>query len=115
MLLAQIELTQIMFDLGAEMEIDMQVSILGTKYMDLVCITLPMVTVMREHGMKGVGKVLACILFELVREDMANGMLATSNTLYHNYLMLSLEQFRCFSLTFQQSYCIFFLKKLEYN
>ena len=75
-------------------------SILETKYMDLGCTTLPMATVMREHGMKAVGKVMACILFEMVTEDVVNGMLATSSTLYHHKLMLYLEQFRYLSSTF---------------
>ena len=76
------------------MGIDMLESILGTRYMDLGSTTLPMATIMREHGTRVVGKVLAHTLFEMVTEDVVNGMLATSSNLYHHYLMLFFEQFR---------------------
>ena len=62
----------------------MRGSISQTKYTDSGSITLPMVIVTREHGMKGVGKDLACILFELVTEDVVNGMLVTSSTLFRH-------------------------------
>lgn len=77
-----------------EMGIDMLESILGTRYMDLGSTTLPMATIMREHGTRVVGKVLAHTLFEMVTEDVVNGMLAPSSNLYHHYLMLFFEQFR---------------------
>lgn len=69
-------------------------SILGTRYMDLGSTTLPTATVMREHGTRVVGKVLARTLFEMVTEEVVDGMLATSSNLYHHYLMLFFEQFR---------------------
>ena len=69
-------------------------SILGTRYMDLGSTTLPTATVMREHGTRVVGKVLALTLFEMVTEEVVDGMLATSSNLYHHYLMLFFEQFR---------------------
>ncbi|KAK9945773.1 hypothetical protein M0R45_011272 [Rubus argutus] len=50
---------ELSMDLGAtilEMEIDMQASILETKSMDLVSITLLMVIVMKGHGMKAASK-----------------------------------------------------------
>ena len=93
-------LTHCMFHFTAEMEIGMLESILETKYMDLGSTTLPMVTATKEHGMRAVGKVLARIRFEMVTEDVVNGMLATSSTLYHHNLMLFFEQFRYLLLTF---------------
>lgn len=63
--------------LVAEMEIDMQESILETKFMDLESTILLMDIVMKERGMMVEGKVLAHILFEPVIEDAVNGMLAT--------------------------------------
>lgn len=63
--------------LVAEMEIDMQESILETKFMDLESTILLMDIVMKEHGTMVEGKVLAHILFEPVIEDVVNGMLAT--------------------------------------
>ena len=51
---------------AVEMVIDTRESILETKYMDLVCITLPMAIVMKGHGMKGEGKVVECTLSEIV-------------------------------------------------
>lgn len=59
-------------------------SILETKYMDLVSTTLPMATVMKEHGMKVAAKVMAFIFFEMVTENVANGMLETSSFHYHH-------------------------------
>lgn len=48
-------------------EIDMLGSILETKSMVLESIILPMDTVMKDHGMKGASKVMACILSATVR------------------------------------------------
>jgi hypothetical protein len=70
--------------LVVEMEIDMQESILETKFMDLECTILPMDIVMKERGMRVVDKVLAHIPFEMVIEDVVNGMLATSRILCHH-------------------------------
>jgi len=85
------------------MVIGMLESILETRYMDLESTTSPTATVMREHGTRVVGKVLAHTLFETVTEDVVNGMLATSSNLYHHYPMLFFEQFRYLSCTF--NYC----------
>jgi len=75
-------------------------STLEIKYMALVSTTLPMATITKVHGTKVVGKVMACICFEMVMEDVVNGMLATSNSLYHHKMMLSFAQFRYLSQTF---------------
>lgn len=66
------------------MEIDTQGSILEIKYMDLGSTTLPMATVMKGHGMKVVAKVMGFTLSEMETEDVVNGMVATSSTLYHH-------------------------------
>jgi hypothetical protein len=81
--------------LDAEMEIDMQGSILETKFMDLEFTILRMDIVMKERGTRVVDKVSAHILFEMVIEDVVNGMLVTSSILCHHKLMLSFERFRC--------------------
>lgn len=54
-----------MYNYVSGMEIDMLGSILGIKFMVLVCTTLQMVTDMKVRGMKGVSKVMACILSEM--------------------------------------------------
>ncbi|RYR04270.1 hypothetical protein Ahy_B06g083926 [Arachis hypogaea] len=54
----------------------MQGSILETKSMDLVYTTLPMNTTMKEHGMRGAGKVSELTPFEMLTGDAVNGMLA---------------------------------------
>jgi hypothetical protein len=66
------------------MEIDIQESILETKYMDLGSTILQTDTVMKEHGTKVVGKVMVFILFEMETEGVVNGTVVTSNTLYHH-------------------------------
>jgi hypothetical protein len=66
------------------MEIDIQESILETKYMDLGSTILQTDTVMKEHGTKVVGKVMVFILFEMETGGVVNGTVVTSNTLYHH-------------------------------
>ena len=58
------------------MEIDTLVSTLEIKFMVLVFITSPMAIVMRDHGMKAESKVLECIRFEMVTQNVGNGILA---------------------------------------
>lgn len=65
----------------------MQGSTLGTKYMGLVHITLPMGIVMKVLGMKGRSKVLECTRSETSRVDAANGMQAISRTLFYHLLI----------------------------
>lgn len=60
----------------------MQGSTLGTKYMGLVHITLPMGIVMKGHGMKGRSKASECTRSETSRVDVVNGMQAISRTLF---------------------------------
>ena len=66
------------FDRFAETGIDMLVSILEIKSMDLGSITLLMVTVTRGHGMKAVSKAKACIPSKTVMQDAVNGTVGTS-------------------------------------
>ena len=61
----------------------MQENILGTKFMDLGSIILPMAIAMKGLGMKVESKALACILLEMQKLDVVNGMVALLNTLYH--------------------------------
>jgi hypothetical protein len=70
------------FDFVAEMEIDMQASILETKSMDLVSITLLMVIVMKGHGMKAASKAMACIPSGVATQDVVYGMVAPLSTLF---------------------------------
>lgn len=51
----------------------MLVSISVIRYMVSVCITLPMATVMKGHGMKAGSRVLACTLSEMVTRDVESG------------------------------------------
>lgn len=64
-------------DCIAEMEIDMLVNILETKSMALVFITSPMATATKGHGMKAGSKVMACILSEMVMQNVVNGIMAS--------------------------------------
>lgn len=82
------------FSFGVEMEIDMLESILGTRSMGLVSITLLMVTLMRARGMRVVSKDSACIHSAMVRRDAVNGMQAASKPIYLLSPMQSFEQFR---------------------
>jgi hypothetical protein len=66
------------------MEIDIQGSILETKFMDLGSTILRMDTVMKERGTKVVDKVMVFILFEMETGGVVNGTVVTSNTLYHH-------------------------------
>lgn len=66
----------------AEMEIDMLGNILEIKFTVLVSITLLTATAMRVRGMKAVSKVLECIRFQMVTQDVASGTLAPSKQRY---------------------------------
>lgn len=72
----------------------MQGSILGIKFMDLASITLRMVIITKDHGMKGVSKGTECILFEMVKPDVVNGTVETSRLAFPHFLMQFFEQFR---------------------
>jgi len=97
-----------MLQFDAGMEINIQGSILETKCMDLEFTILQMDTVMKEHGMKVVDKVMVFIHFETETEDVVNGTVVTSSTLYHHKLRLSLHQLRYLSL--RLALFAFFLK-----
>lgn len=56
-------------------------SILETKFMGLVFITLLMGIAMRGRGMKVVSKAMECILSEIGIRDVVNGMAAPSRPL----------------------------------
>lgn len=76
------------------MEIDILGSILVIKCMVLVCINLPTVTFTRGHGMRAVSKVMAFILSETGRPNVANGVVAISRLHLPLRPMQSFEQFR---------------------
>ena len=82
MVAVQFNVYEICMRLYAGMEIDMQGSILGTKSMDLVCITLAMGIVMKGRGMKVGSKGSVCIRSETSRVDAGNGMVAVSSALF---------------------------------
>ncbi|KAG8364593.1 hypothetical protein BUALT_Bualt18G0013400 [Buddleja alternifolia] len=58
------------------MEIGTQGSTLEIKSMVSESITLPMVTFTKGHGMKGVSKAMACILFDTLKLNVVNGIMA---------------------------------------
>ena len=60
-----------------------------TKCTDLVFITSPMATAMRDHGMKDGSRAMACILSAVATPDVGNGMAAPSKPLHRFYPMQS--------------------------
>ena len=54
---------------------------LGTKYMVSESTILQTAIVMKDHGMKVIGKATASMLFETAKPNAASGMLATSSIL----------------------------------
>ena len=67
-----------------ETVIDMQGSILETKFMDLVFTTLRTAIVMRDHGTKAVSRGMGCTPSEMGKPNVVNGIVVPSKPLYPN-------------------------------
>lgn len=76
------------------MGIDTQENISVTRFMVLVCITLPMGIAMKVHGMKAASKVTECTNLKMVTQGVVNGPLVISILHCPHLLMSSFELFR---------------------
>ena len=78
----------------SEMAIDMLGSILVTRSMDLVSITLLMGTVTRAHGTKAVSKGMECTPSEVGKPDAVNGTVVRLKHPYGRLQIQCSKQFR---------------------
>ncbi|URE24596.1 hypothetical protein MUK42_15940 [Musa troglodytarum] len=72
----------------------MPASTLVTRSMVLVCITLLMVTAMKDHGMKARSKVLGCTPFVMGTQDAEIGTLEFSRAPFSHQILLFSVPFR---------------------